>query len=133
MQAADASGLSHTSFHIPEEVTTLFMAIKTNPLLKSQNEIKDAVENLRTTVRDITNAFVNRTEAEIVALSAAMSDLPAPEGDAKHTRRQEKILEEMHTLVAQLKVKPEKGRLKDLRRVRDALDELNELAQKFSK
>lgn len=109
------------------------MAIKTNPLLKSQNEIKDAVENLRTTVRDITNAFVNRTEAEIVALSAAMSTLPAPESDAEQRRRQEKLLDDMQKLVTRLKVKPEKGRLKDLRRVRDALDELNGLVQKFSR
>jgi hypothetical protein len=109
------------------------MAAKTNPLLKSRNELKDGIENLRTLVREITNAFVVHTEAEIVALSEAVRDLPNPESDSKPAHRQEKLLEEMQQLVAGLKVKPEKGRLKDLRRVREVLDELNGLVQHFSK
>ncbi len=109
------------------------MAAKQNPLLKARNELKDGIENLRTLVREITNAFVVHTEAEIVALSEAVRDLPNPESDSKLAQRQEKFLEEMQKIVAGLKVKPEKGRLKDLRRVRDVLDELNSLAQHFAK
>lgn len=109
------------------------MATKTNPLLKSRGELKDGIENLRTLVREIANAFVVHVEAEIVALGEAVRDLPNPEGGAKAVRQQEKFLEEMQKLVAELKIKPEKGRLKDLRRVRDLLDELNALVQQFTK
>jgi hypothetical protein len=109
------------------------MALKTNPLLKSRTEVKDGIENLRTLVREISNAFVVHAEAEIVALSEAVRDLPNIESDSKPSHRQEKLLEEMQKLVADLKVKPEKGRLKDLRRVRETLDELNSLMQHFAK
>ena len=109
------------------------MALKTNPLLKPRTEVKDGIENLRTLLREITNAFVVRAEAEIVALGEAVRDLPSVENDSKSAHTQEKLLEEMHKLVADLKVKPEKGRLKDLRRVREVLDELNSLIQPASK
>lgn len=109
------------------------MALKINPLLKSRTELKDGVENLRTLMREITNAFIVRAEAEVVALSEVVRDLPNPESDSKAAHKQEKLLEEMQKCVADLKVKPEKGRLKDLRRVRDTLDELNSLVQQFNK
>lgn len=109
------------------------MALKTNPLLKPRSDLKSGVENLGPLVREIANAFMVKAEAEIVALSAAVSNLPNPESDSKAAQRQEKLLDEMQDLVAGLKVKPEKGRLKDLRRVRDVLDELNKLVQKFTK
>jgi hypothetical protein len=109
------------------------MALKTNPLLKPRSELKSGIENLRPLVRDIANALVVEVEAEIVALSEAVSNLPNPESDSKAAQRQEKLLDEMQDLVVGLKVKPEKGRLKDLRRVRDVLDELNKLVQDFNK
>jgi hypothetical protein len=109
------------------------MAAKTNLLLKSRTELKDSIENLRTLVREITNAFVAHAEAAIAALSEAVRDLPNPESDAKAANKQEKLLAEMQKLIADLKVKPEKGRLKDLRRVRDVLDELNSLVRHSSK
>ncbi len=109
------------------------MALKTNPLLKPRSELKNGIENLRPLLREIANAFVVQAEAEIVALSEAVRDLPSPESDAKAAQRQEKLLDEMQDLIAGLKVKPEKGRLKDLRRVRDVLDELDKLVQKFAK
>jgi len=109
------------------------MAPKINPLQKSRNELKDGVENLRPLVREITTAFVVQIEAEIVALSEALRDLPKPESDSKAAHRQEKLFEDMQKLVADLSVKPEKGRVKDLRRVRDVLDELNSLVQQFTK
>jgi hypothetical protein len=109
------------------------MAPKINPLLKSRNELKDGIENLRTLLRESTNAFVVHTEAEIVALSEAVRDLPKPEDDSKPAHRQEKLMEEMQALVAELNIKPEKGRLKDLRRLQDLLDELNKLLQQFNK
>jgi hypothetical protein len=108
------------------------MANQTDPLLKSRNELKAAVENLRPLLREITNAFVVRTEAEIVALSEAVRDLPNPEGDAA-AKRQEALVNEMQELVAGLKVKPEKGRFKDLRRLRDLLDELDDFVQQYNK
>jgi hypothetical protein len=109
------------------------MALKTNPLLKPRSELKSGIDNLRPLVREIANAFVVQAEAEIVALSEAVRDLPNPESDSKAAQRQEKLLDEMQDFVAGLKVKPEKGRLKDLRRVRDVLDELNKLVQNFAK
>lgn len=109
------------------------MALKTNPLLKPRTEVKDGIENLRTLVREITNAFVVRAEAEIVALSEAVRDLPNVETDSKPGHKQEKLIEEMQKLLTDLKVKPEKGRLKDLRRVRDVLDELKSLVQHATK
>jgi hypothetical protein len=109
------------------------MASKTDPLFKSRHELKEAIENLRPLLREIANTFVVHTEAEIVALSEAVRDLPNPEGDAKAARRQEQLVSEMQALIAGIKVKPEKGRFKDLRRLRDLLDTLNQLLQPFSK
>jgi hypothetical protein len=109
------------------------MTTNANPLLKSRNELKEAIENLRPLLREITKAFAVQTEAEIVALSEAIRDLPNPEPDSKAAGRQEKLLGEMQALIAGLKVKPEKGRFKDLRRLGDLLKELNSLAQQFSK
>ncbi len=109
------------------------MALKTNPLLKPRSELKAGIDSLRPLLREIANAFVVQAEAEIVALSEAVRDLPNPETDSKAAQRQEKLLDEMQDLIAGLKVKSEKGRLKDLRRVRDVLDELNKLVQNFAK
>ncbi len=109
------------------------MALKTNPLLKPRSELKNGIENLRPLLREIANAFVVQAEAEIVTLSEAVRDLPNPETDSKAAQRQEKLLDEMQDLIAGIKVKPEKGRQKDLRRVRDVLDELNKLVQNFAK
>lgn len=109
------------------------MAAQTNPLPKPREELKAAIESLRPLLREITKAFVVDTEAEIVALGEAVRDLPNPEGNDKAAQRQEKLAGEMQALIAELKVKPEKGRFKDLRRLRDLLKELNNLAQQFSK
>jgi len=109
------------------------MALKTNPLLKSRSEVKDGIENLRSLVREIANAFAGHAEAGIVALSEAVRDLPNVETDSKPAHKQEKLIEEMQKLLADLKVKPEKGRLKDLRRVRDVLEELRSLVQHAAK
>ncbi|MDZ7362615.1 MAG: hypothetical protein ONB46_18105 [candidate division KSB1 bacterium] len=84
-------------------------------------------------MQEISNAFVAQAEAEIAAVSGAVHDLPNPAGGSKAARRQEKLVNEMQKLLGDLKVKPEKGRLKDLRRVRDVLDELSGLAQRFAK
>lgn len=109
------------------------MALKTNPLLKPRSELKNGIENLKPLVREITNAITVRAETAIVTLSEAVSNLSNPETDSKAAQRQEKLLDEMQDIVAGLKVKPEKGRLKDLRRVRDVLDELNKLVQDLAK
>jgi hypothetical protein len=109
------------------------MALKINPLLKPHNELKDGIENLRPLVREIAEAFVAQTEAGIAALLAALDKMPETESGSKAARRQEKLLDEMQARVAGLKVKPGKARLKDFRRVRDLLDELNQLAPQFNK
>lgn len=109
------------------------MALKTNPLLKPRSELKSGIDNLRPLLREIANAFVVQAEAEIVTLSEAVSNLSNPESDSKAAQRQEKLLDEMQDLIVGIKVKPEKGRLKDLRRVRDVLDELNKLVQDLAK
>jgi hypothetical protein len=109
------------------------MAAKSDSLLNARNELKDGIENLRKLLREISNAFVAHAEAEIATVSGAVRDLPNLQGGSKAARRQEKLVNEMQKLVGGLKVKPEKGRLKDLRRVRDVLDELSGLAQRFAK
>jgi hypothetical protein len=109
------------------------MALKTNPLLKPRSELKDGIENLKPLVREIANAFVARAETMIAALGEAVNNLPNPESDSKAAQRQEKLLDEMQDLVVGLKVKPGKGRLKDLHRVRDVLDALDKLVQDFAK
>ncbi|GEM_PF-2798952 len=109
------------------------MAAKSDSLLNARNELKDGIENLRKQAREISNAFAAHAEAEIAAVSGAVRDLPNPESGSKAARRQQKLVNQMLKLVGGLKVKPEKGRLKDLRRVRDVLDELSGLAQRFAK
>jgi hypothetical protein len=109
------------------------MSAQADTLMASRQELKGAIENLRPLLREIANAFVVRAEADLAALDEAVRDLPNPEGDAKAAQRQEKLLDKMQALVAGLKVQPEKGRFKDLRRLRDLLKELNGLVQQFGK
>jgi len=110
------------------------MAIKMNHLLKPRHEVKDRLDGLRALLRETTNAIVVQTEAEIVALSEAVKALPNPDHkETKAVHRQEKLLDEMQALFAGFKIKPEKGRLKDLRRIRDLLSELNKLVSQFDK
>ncbi|MDZ7344908.1 MAG: hypothetical protein ONA90_10400 [candidate division KSB1 bacterium] len=109
------------------------MSPQADPVLKSRNDLQQALENLRPLLREITKAVTVQTEAEITALSEAIRNLPNPEPDSKAASRQEKIMGAMQALLAGLKVKPEKGRLKDLRRLRDLLKELAPLAQQLSR
>jgi hypothetical protein len=107
------------------------MAPTTDQLLTTRKEAKEAIENLRPLLRQISNAFIAQIDSEIVALSEAVRNLSNPEADPKVARRQEKILNEMQQFISELKLKPEKGRFKDLRRLRDVIDELNNLVQQL--
>jgi len=93
----------------------------------SREELKVGIENLRLLLREITNAFIARAETEIAALSETVRDLPEPDGKVKAACRQAKLLRKMQARLAGLKVKSEKGRPKDFRRMRNLLGELDRL------
>ena len=93
----------------------------------SRQQVKQEIRRLRSLLKEITQAYLVRREAEIAALVSWMDELKITDGDAKDENRQKRILEEITKLLASLKIKPEKGRLKDIRQLHDLVDDLHKL------
>jgi len=58
-----------------------------------------------------------------------LDEFKQAEGDAKEENRQRRTLEEISKLLASLKIKPEKGRLRDIRRLHALVDDLHKLRE----
>jgi len=92
--------------------------------------VKQEIRRLRSLLKEITQAYLVRREAEIAALGSWMDDLKLSEDDAKKDEQRLKhILEEITKLLSSLKIKPEKGRLRDIRRLHTLVDDLHKLRE----
>ena len=76
------------------------------------------LRHLRALVREVGESFILRREGEIEALIASLATVPR----AVLRREETKWLEEVH----RLKLKPVKGRLKDLKGIVELVDALTE-------
>ncbi len=87
------------------------------------------LRQLRLAFREVLTAYGNRMEGQISQIIQDLNELaqvrPGEEekgnGPSKMGRRISKDMEEMLILVRELKLKPEKGRRKDIRRVEDLI------------
>ena len=71
-----------------------------------------------------------RVQADIAQLT---DPIRAKLGSKKSrlTSGQRKVLQEMITAIRKLEVKPQKGRMRDLRRIHALVDKLNSMAEKW--
>jgi hypothetical protein len=93
-------------------------------------QVKQEVRRLRSLLKEITQAYLVRREAEIAALVSWMDELKQTEGDdKKDEQRLKRTLEEITKLLSSLKIKPEKGRLRDIRRLHTLVDDLHKLRE----
>jgi hypothetical protein len=93
-------------------------------------QLRQGIRRLRSLLREITQAYLVRREAEIAALVAWIDDFKPDEKGDKDEPRQRRLLQEISTILGSLKVKPEKGRLKDIKRLHDLVDELHQLRRR---
>ena len=107
------------------------MAInKKSKSLKSSKELKqltqeliDQVGNLRLMQKDIISRFQSNLEAEIVWCIKNLSLHDSDDRPAILNKKKE--LEELLDAIQTLKIKPQKGRLKDIRRINDLVNLIN--------
>lgn len=91
-------------------------------------QVKQEIRRLRSLLKEITQAYLVRREGEIAALVSWMDELKLGEDDAKKDeQRLKRILQEVSSRLSSLKIKPEKGRLRDIRRLHVLVDELHKL------
>jgi len=91
---------------------------------------KQEIRRLRSLLKEITQAYLVRREGEIAALVSWMDELKlGADDDKKDEQRQKRILEEITRLLSSLKIKPEKGRLRDIRRLHNLVDDLHKLRE----
>jgi hypothetical protein len=96
----------------------------------ARQHVKQEIRRLRSLLKEITQAYLVRREAEIAALISWMDDLKQSEGDdKKDEQRLKHTLEEITKLLSSLKIKPEKGRLRDIRRLHTLVDDLHKLRE----
>ncbi len=91
-------------------------------------EIEIQFKHLRALVRD---AFRNCAEKVEAQIEQAANDLlrPSPEAlDALGLRRRASLLKDARRLMAALRVKPERGRYRDIKRLHNIAEDLAELA-----
>jgi hypothetical protein len=93
-------------------------------------QVKQEVRRLRSLLKEITQAYVGRREGDIAALVSWIDELKQGEGDEKKDeQRVKRIIQEISSRLSSLKIKPEKGRLRDIRHLHDLVDELHKLRE----
>ena len=96
---------------------------KTDPQIERlQQELLNEIGNLRVTSRDIISRFQTNLEAQMVWCINTLS--VSDEEDLPESLLDPGQLKQMIDMLRELKIKPSKGRLKDIRRIRDAVNEL---------
>ena len=99
------------------------------PELLKQVEIE--LRHLRALVRDVFRNCEAKVEAQIEqAANDLLRSLPEAPG-AAGMRRRESLVKGAQKLIADLRVKPERGRYKDVKRIHSIADDLTELAARM--
>ncbi|MSS73439.1 MAG: hypothetical protein EXS64_18410 [Candidatus Latescibacteria bacterium] len=80
------------------------------------------LNRLRSLFREIVENYATKVEGEIAQLQEVMQEHGEERG-------REEAIQAMLTSIRQLKVKPEKGRLKDLKRIHDLVQEMRRLTE----
>ena len=101
----------------------------TLPELMKQVEIE--LRHLRALVKDIFRTCEAKVEAQIEqAANDLLRILPEAPG-AAGMRRRESLIKAAQKVIADLRVKPEKGRYRDIKRIHNIADELTALASRM--
>ncbi len=95
---------------------------KTDNLTMLQKELLSELGNLRSIFRDIASRYQTNLEAEMVSCINMLS--VSEEGEKAPALQDKKQLKAMLESVRQLRLKPQKGRLKDIRKIDDTVSDL---------
>ena len=88
-----------------------------DPALQSNLAVE--AHHVRMMLREISQRFVNDLESEVVRIIELIGEIP---GGARKRAEMQKIIQNMRNL----KVKPNKGRMRDLREIRDLIQQTNQ-------
>ena len=88
-----------------------------DPALQSNLAVE--AHHIRMMLREISQRFVNDLESEVVRIIELIGEIP---GGARKRAEMQKIIQNMRNL----KVKPNKGRMRDLREIRDLIQQTNQ-------
>ncbi len=94
-------------------------ATKTDNLTMLQKELLSELSNLRSVFKDIASRYQTSLEAEMVSCINVLA--ASEEGEKVPALQDKKQLKSMLESVRQLRLKPEKGRLKDIRKIDDTV------------
>jgi hypothetical protein len=99
------------------------------PELMKQVEIE--LRHLRALAKDVFRNCEAKVEAQVEqAANDLLRALPEAPG-AAGMRRRESLMKAAHKLIGDLRVKPEKGRSRDIKRIHTIADELTALASRM--
>jgi hypothetical protein len=84
-----------------------------------QSNLAVEAHHIRMMLREISQRFVNDLESEVVRIIELIGEIP---GGARKRAEMQKIIQNMRNL----KVKPNKGRMRDLREIRDLIQQTNQ-------
>ena len=91
-----------------------------------QKELLIQLQHLRTEVKEIGRLYVANLQRDIVQLIDFLNEDAA--GKTKESRTARRVLTQMKETIESVNLKPEKGRLKDLRRIEDAVRSMTKIA-----
>ena len=104
------------------------MAKKQAALPELMKQVEIELRHLRALARDVFRNCEAKLEAQIEqAASDLLRVMPEATG-AAGTRKRESLMKGARRVIASLRVKPEKGRYRDIKRLLSLADELTDLA-----
>ena len=95
-----------------------------NPTLKK--ELLAQLQLLRTETREIGRLYVANLQRDIVQLIEFLNEKPAPK--TRSVRRVDPVFLQMKERLDGVRLKPEKGRRKDLRKIENLVQSLRKIA-----
>ena len=84
------------------------------------------LQHLRTEAKEISRLYAANLQRDIVQLIDFLNEKPG--GDAKNSRSANPVFLQMKETLDAINLKPEKGRLKDLRRIEQAVRSMRKIA-----
>ena len=89
-----------------------------------------ALQNLRLQSREISHNWCNRIEADLAGLIEGLPELVNSASPKKKTAIT-KLLKKIHVLAMDLDIKPNKGRVRDIRLIHDQVDKILHLVENW--
>ncbi len=99
-------------------------------LSENLHRLEVEINHLRQLFRDTLQEYGITIESQITGLAESIREA-VEENRRTMSPQQQKVLQEMVTVIRKLQVRPEKGRRKDLKRIEETIAHLTTLAEKW--